>query len=178
MAVKFYDVRVDGEWAEFYVNERKPVKDSSGHLRYSASWCCLSSYGVFGHYWHSMGSPFKQFVADIEEDYLLSKIGQRVPSCDVIWESVLREIKAIRRSRSVTKEAARKAWTAANEILDDDGHFGSPDVFVKYLSEDEDLSNLKIEWTELNSMEWEGDALQFVRKLWPAFVAALNKGTV
>lgn len=175
MAVKFYDVRADGEWAEFYVNERDPVMQPNGHLRYSASWACLSSYGAFGHYWHSMGRPFNKFAPEVEEDYLLSKIGKRVASCDVIVESVRREIKSLRRGGDVSKEEARNAWIAVNEILDDDGHFGSPDVFMKNLSEDDDLDKLGIEWSELSSMEWEGDALQFVRKLWPAFVEALKK---
>lgn len=172
MAVKFYDVRADGEWAEFYVNKRDPVMDFSGHSRYSASWCCLSSYGVFGHYWHSMGSPFKQFVAKLEEDYLLCKIGRKIASADVTLDSVRRAIKSIRRNENISKDDAREAWGAVDAIADE---YYPAEILISKLSEAEEIEKLELDWTEINTMDWESDAVQFVRKLWPAFVEALNK---
>ena len=48
----------DGEWGEFFVSEREPriCKDGTReYTQYTVTWCCYSSFGVYGHHWYAMG---------------------------------------------------------------------------------------------------------------------------
>jgi len=156
------------EWGEFFVAERDPVTDSGGRLRYSATWTCYSSFGTFGHYWHSMGSRFGEFIQDVEVDYLLGKIANRVPSDEKAIAGVRREIIQRRRYQSIDKEVARDAWNRVDAIAQDE-------FVMAALWNDEDISKVGIEWCELTTTDWDSQAVGFAKKIWPVFVKEMAK---
>lgn len=165
--ITYYDIRVAGEWAEFFVRESSHDKPD-GTRRHTATWCCHSSFGVFGHHWYDMGQPFAVFIRDTEPDYVLSKIARRVASAEKAIAGVRSSILDSRRGQVVTREAARDAWDAVAAI-EAEGHSG--EVTCSLLYESSEIDHCEIEWSDLTTMEWDDQAMQFMRKLWPAFVA-------
>ena len=166
-----YDIRDGhGEYAEFFVNEREPVPRSDGLMRYTATWVCYSSFGVFGHHWYDMGEPFAVFVQGVSDDYLLSKIARKVTSAKKTIEGVKRAVLNARRECRVTSDIARDALDSIACISDD-----APDEAVPHLLwESVEISRCDIDWCDLETQVWETQALMFVKKLWPLFVKAVD----
>lgn len=165
-------IRHDGEWGEFFFSASGPIALEGGDTRFAATWCCVSSFGVYGHHWGYMGEAFAEFVRDLEEDYLLSKISTRETSGEVACNDVRRQILESRKKRAITKDEARDAMDAVNSVEADGG---SGESMCDTLLESSELECVGIDWCGLNCREWNNQALQFVRKLWPMFVAELQK---
>jgi hypothetical protein len=166
-----YDIRENGEYGTFFV-EAGEGKTSDGRPRFFATWCCVSSYGVFGHYWSHMGEPFAAFIADIEQDYLLGKICTMVPSAEKGIEAVRSEILQNRRAENISRDVARDAWEAVQEV-EDDGLSG--EWALKSLFDSDAIQAAEVDWCDISSQDWPNDALQFARKLWPGFVKAVGE---
>jgi len=157
------------EWGEFFWNERDPVDDGHGGKRYSATWAAVTSFGVFGHHWSHMGMPFPAFAKKIGRDYLLSKIAREVPSDDKLIAEVSRRISESLAERAISKQVAAAAFGAIRDLSDE--HSGSSLQTMLYTSDD--LSHVGIEWSDVNAMVWDVQAVGFVEKLWPKFVAVM-----
>lgn len=169
---ELYQVCENGEYGTFFV-ESGEGKTSDDRPRFFATWCCVSSYGVFGHYWSHMGEPFAQFIQDIEPDYLLGKIARRETDAQKTIAAVRRQIIENRKDGSVTKDDAREAMEALREI-EDEGWDGG--WTTKALWDSHEISKaLHSDYMELTRQEWANDAKQFVKKLWPAFVKAVGE---
>ncbi len=161
------DVRHKGEWGTFFVREWPviPREDGKG-FNASAEWVCNSTFGVYGHYWSSMGGPFADFIGDISTDYLLSKIGREITDSDKAAKELRRLVLEQRRERSITKDVARDALDDIEAILSD----YSGDAACHEFYQSDALSKCHIEWCDLSCKEWCGQSLGFARTLWPEFV--------
>lgn len=167
-------VRDGMDWAEFFVNERERLTDGSGHARYSATWVCYSSFGVFGHYWHATGSPFADFVQRVDTDYLLSKIGKKQTDQETVIASVKRAILQSRRYGCCTREEAREAMWEVKHIADTCE--GGPEVLAYQLWESCEISKCEIEWCDITTKTYEPGCVEFAQRMWPKFVEQLKQG--
>jgi len=160
------------EWGEFFWCERAPVPRSDGGFRYTVTWTCYSSFGVFGHHWYDMGSPFAEFIQHRDDYYLLGKIAEKEFDTDACRESLLRDILRNRRSGNTTKEIARDGYNAAISILDGES---DPKAWPHLLYEDADVSAaIRGDYCDITTQDYPMQAKMFVQKIWPRFVAALR----
>jgi hypothetical protein len=166
-------IRVNGEWGEFFIAEREPVLRPDGHYRYSATWTCLSSFGVFGHYWHDMGEPFSKFIQDIDAGYLLGKIAKKETVPELAIGAIKQEVLSQRKERYITKDTAREAWNEIESIADE-GASGEVTCHLLYHSSELSFIN---DW-DFSTRDFCGDAKQFVKKIWPEFVNAMKLSQV
>lgn len=156
-----------GEYGEFFVNERETVKQD-GYIRYSATWTCYSSFGVFGHHWYDMGCPFDEFISDISPDYLLSKIARRVNNEDKMAAG----LRTLIDEASVSQETKQCAIDAL-ESFEDEGY--GPEVLAYLIYQDDDIHECGIDFCDIDSMEYDSQAVCFVKTLWPLFVVEIAK---
>jgi hypothetical protein len=161
-----------GEYGTFFVRESEVVarKDGNG-FDASAEWTANTSFGLFGHYWSSMGQPFGEFISDISEDYLLSKIGKKVTDTEQTTKELKRLVLVERRENRITKDEAREALTDIEELACQyDG-----EVLCHMLYESRPLDKCNIEWCDLNTQVWDSCSLNFAKRLWPLFVKQFNE---
>lgn len=167
--VTFIHVVKDGEWGEFFVREHPVVTDSSG-TRYSATFTCNTSFGVYGYHWSSMGLPFPEFAAKIGSDYLLGKIGgERKPSAKLIVTGVKKQILTQRYEGQINAEDAREAWEFVDEC---DAFYGDQEIGAMIYSGMPDGVEINFEFSHT---EYDMAAQIFVEKLWPLFVRELQR---
>jgi hypothetical protein len=162
-------VRDGHEWGEFFIRETTSER-SDGKTRHSATWCCYSSFGVFGHHWYDMGEPFAKFIRDVDTHYLLGKIARKVQSDRVVVASVKRRILEARKNKEVTSDEARDAI----EELKDFSQEHSGEVLCHELYHSSLISECMGDWCDIESQEWEPSAVQFAKRLWPKFAAAMQ----
>lgn len=167
--VRHYFVRDEhGDYGEFFVRESVSAHHD-GTPRYSATWVCYSSFGVFGHHWYSMSRPLAEFAAGAGHDYVLGKIGHKRTSAERTIKSVKRAVLTARRENRIGADVAREAMDAIDEVEQ-----CGDDVAVPHLLyESTELSRVHIEWCDLETQEWEPSAVMFMRRLWPLFVKEL-----
>lgn len=159
-------VRDGMDWAEFFVNERQPVQEGD-HTRYSVTWACVSSYGVFGHHWAHMGSPFPEFAARTGPDYLLGKIARQTFDADKFAKWIRREIFTSR----ATREQKSAASAAFRRLRDE---HGDNESLAALCYADDAISHCRPEWSDCESRSHDRQAVMFVEKMWPKFVAELS----
>lgn len=175
MAPIYLPIRVDHEWGEFFVREADPVtriRDGKTYTTYSATWCCNSSFGVFGHHWSSMGEPFAKFIQDVDTHYLLGKISRTEVDADLMMKSVKSEIQSLRKSKRIDATKARGAISKLKELADECSDGGLGDAIYR----SSEIGSLPIEWTDLSTTDYPVSAKMFVKKLWPAFVKQMLPG--
>jgi hypothetical protein len=165
------DVRVGHEYATFFVEESDVVPRPTGGVQASATWTAYSSYGVFGHYWSSMGQPFGEFIKDVDSHYLLGKISHKVLDTRLMVKNVKAAIISRRKSKQITNYVAREALDAL-ETLEAE-HSG--DVLCHEVYMCQEISETGIDLCECETQEWDVQALNFVKKMWPAFVEKFNQ---
>lgn len=165
-------VRDGMDYGEFFVAEREPqTNESRNYTSYSATWCCYSSYGVYGHHWSSMGSPFAEFIQGMGADYLLSKIGRKEADPDRVLKEVRRLIREARRENRITKDEAAEAYAECRRIEDE-----TTGAFVLAMLYDSvEISRVGIEWCDMSTTSYDPQCLGFVRRIWPKFVEALKE---
>jgi hypothetical protein len=164
-------VRDNHEYGTFFVEESGvvPRKDGKG-VQASATWTCYSSFGTFGHHWSSMGSCFSDFIKDVDSHYLLGKISSKHSCARKACDSIREQIKEKLSSGSVTNEQAE----AANDAIDDCEAEGSGDVCIHLLYMNEVLNDISIDYDSVEMEEWDKQAVEFVKRLWPKFVEAFR----
>lgn len=160
-------VRNGYDYAEFFVRETGPIPLDNGRTRYAATWCCVSSYGVYGHHWSDMGCPLVKFVAGAGNDYLLSKIARRVFDKDRFKKWLSREIFTAR----VDREAKSRAAAQLRSLCED--HDGEALAVLAF--EDPAIAECEPEWCDADTRDWDPQAVMFVEKMWPKFVAELRR---
>ncbi len=164
------DVRADGEWGTFFVRESDVVKraDHQG-FNASAEWTADTSFGVFGHYWSSMGQPFGLFIAGVDEHYLLGKVGHQVIDDKLVISGVKRLVREYRKAKSINAETAREAFEAIDSLA-----YGlSGEVLCHELYQASELSFI-CDW-DVETRTYDGQSMGFVKKLWPLFVKQYNE---
>ena len=166
-------VRSNHEYGIFFVEEADVVPRETGGVEASATWTSYSSFGVFGYHWNSMGEPFGQFIREISEDYLLGKIGRKLLDSRKMFKSVQAEIIKRRRAKSISSIVAKEAIEELKSLSEaHEGEVLAHEIYINDL-----IHATGIDLCACESLEWDGQALQFVRKLWPKFVEAFNKQT-
>ncbi len=161
-------VRAKGEWADFFWSE-STAKRNDGTPRNSVTWCCVSSFGCYGHYWYDIGgTPFSEFAAKVDACYLLSKISKRVPCDAKIKRSIKRAIFTSRATKGQKKDAAR----AVNEYFEE-GLAG--DALAYAISNDFSVGECNVDWEEVSGLDWEPEAVRFCEVIWPEFVKHLKE---
>lgn len=161
-------IRSDGEYGRFFFCEQEFALED-GSPRHAATWCCVSSFGVYGYHWSHMSRPFSEFVQGVSTDYLLGKISRKVTSAEKTIASVRRAVLESRRNRRCSKDEAREAWDEIAGIEVDGWDAAVPHM----LWESAELSRCRIEWCDLSTQEWDQQAVMFATKLWPLFVKQL-----
>ena len=160
------EVREKGEWGTFFVREFEITPRENGRVNASAEWVCRSSFGVFGHYWNSMGEPFADFIQGVGDDYLLSKIGREVTDSDKVLNEVNRLIHEARKQKRITKDIEQRAIHQVKLISEEAD--GATLCHLLYI--DPVVNLCPIEWCDISTQSYDGASRMFVKKLWPAFV--------
>jgi hypothetical protein len=112
-----YSVKNAGEWATIIVRSwAEPTQD--GEMRHRGELLINSTFGSWSNYWSAPGVPFKQFLAGVEFDYLMSKLmGRELEEHD--GYSTFNHLKArillMRRKGQIDKEAASWIWREVDE---------------------------------------------------------------
>jgi hypothetical protein len=166
-------VRDDYDYGEFFVRESDVVARPDGRgFDASATWSCVSSYGMYGHHWSSMGEPFAEFVRGVDDDdYLLGKIAHKVQrDSSAIVASITRLIAERVATGACTPDVAGEAATAMGSLEDE--HSG--DVLCHEIYMCEEVSATGIDLCDAETQEWDPQAVAFVKRLWPKFVAAVQ----
>lgn len=164
------EVRDRWDYADFFWRYgEKP--DGKGGTRYWVTWCAHTSYGVYGHCWDHMGAPLPKFVSRIDSGYLLGKIARKVHSDDVLKASVVKAIRERRRDNEASKERAREAIRRLRDLSLD---YSGP-ALTQALYDDDTVSEVLGDWDGICDTETDPQAVGFVAKFWPMFVAHLNQ---
>lgn len=170
--VTVIEVRVGGEWGTFFVRESDvvPRADRKG-FDASAEWTANTSYGVFGHYWGSMGQPFGDFIAGINTDYLLSKIGREECDSDKVVAELKRLIVEFRKEKRITTDVARNALEEITQLA----ACYEREPLCMQLYESAALSKVPIEWCDISTRSYTIHSRLFAQKMWPEFVKKYNE---
>jgi len=167
--VSCIEVRVDGEWGTFFVKEYPIVPRENGKgVIAKATWTAESSYGVYGYHWSGMGQPFGDFIAQMNDGYLLGKIGKQVLNDELTIREIKKYVRECRREKHINAETARDAYEAIDSIAAD----YEGDVLCSHLMCASELSFI-CDW-HFAVQEYEGNVQQFAKRLWPEFVKQFN----
>lgn len=161
MGIKAYRVKVGGEGGIFF------VETAEGPKSYSATWTANTSYGLYGYYWGSMGSPFGKFIQGADPGYVLSKISTPVQNSAVFKRSLLSWLE---RSELSPKDKSKAADYVERLARMHDG-----DELIQVTVNSKSLARFGIEWSELAYEDYPADAQAFMRMLWPEFVRVVNQ---
>jgi hypothetical protein len=112
----------------------------------------VSDYGNYAYYWSHAGECFRSFLAQLDDDYLLSK-------------AVKSEILRLRRSRSLSCDEANGEWI----LLRAHEHLEERENFATWFQE----SKLEERW-ELSRSSRSIDARMFAERAWPVFAEMLR----
>lgn len=152
---RFYAIRGEHfEWARIWITD-------DGCLS------CLSDFGNYGHWWHNAGCEFRQFLCEVDDSYLIGKLGLGQHEYDdeatlARWQ---RRIYELRREQQLTREAAREEWRLLRNCSDLSSEF---DLHEWYLATKLDVSDGVAVYRKPMQLQ------TFVKRLWPLFVAALR----
>lgn len=112
-----YSVKNAGEWATIVVRSwAEPTQD--GPLRHRGELLINSTFGSWSNYWSAPGVPFKQFLAGVEFDYLMSKLmGRELEEHDgdATFKYLKERMLEMRRKGRIDKDAAAWLWREMNE---------------------------------------------------------------
>jgi hypothetical protein len=89
----------------------------------------VSDYGDYAYWWSSAGECFRSFLAQIDADYLLSKVSRREYDGEATESAVKRHIIKLRREGRLSREAARAEWGT----LAENDHVSCRDSFTLWL---------------------------------------------
>lgn len=165
------EVRAGMEWATFCVRESPVVPREGSGVSASAEWMCNSSFGCFAHYWSSMGQPFGEFIADVDDGYLLGKIGQRVTDSRKVVTQIKQRILQARRERKISKQEALDAMDDL-EVIDSEAE-GQALCHLVYLSRP--IGKVIDDFCDIESQSWDCQSIGFVKQIWPLFVKQFNE---
>lgn len=160
MGVVSYKIKVGSESGTFFVEEEMLGSN------YTARWTAATSYGLYGHYWDSMGAPFAEFLKRVGSDYVLNKISSTVRSADVFRRSLDKWIKnsdlPLNKKHSALRRVEYWMGTYAGERA------------IDAVMEDKGMVKFEIPWEELVYEDYPEAAKGFMRVLWPEFVRVVT----
>lgn len=139
---------------------------------------CQSTFGNYGYCWSSFGENFKEFLCELREDYLLTKLCERtyfniqdyIEKCSEIVINMRRESK-------INKEQAREAWNFFNQELEDCGD--SIDLVSDKINRSEildDITGSDVWYSDFApELDHSPSDRDFVSKIYPMFVKILKE---
>ena len=158
-------VRNGSDYGEFFWRE-SILKNEDGTPRHAATWTVVSSFGTYGFHWSHMGRPFAAFIADIGDDYLLSKIAREVFDDRKFIKWMNREIFTAR----CTKEQKAEATDDFRRLRMD----YSGEALATLCHDSAPISHCQPEWSDCSSRSYDPQAVGFAKNIWPKFVEHLN----
>ena len=171
-----YDIRIPGksDWAIVTISE------AGGILSIT------SDYGDYSYNWpHRGGQPFKEFLLDIDTDYLLNKISSRsfllVKETKEAW---LKEIIQARKEDGISeyrydnldrRRRTKKLRDLAREAYNDikGWHGTRMDEAIQFLHSSQAVAKI-IEFPDFQT-DWDPQARMFVERLWGLFIDVIRK---
>lgn len=164
-----YVVRAHHEWGYFFIHEP------------SGSFSAITSFGNFAYIWSSIGTrTLKEFLQNLGYDYFFTKTD--APRRGMRWDKD-GSVKAIketiidrRRKAYITRDQARDAWQAVEQIAEDTG--GQPaeeGIFATRVYDDWDISTaLRNDYEGITAQVRDPQCLGFWKTLWPVFLAEVR----
>jgi hypothetical protein len=138
-----------------------------------------SSFGSWGQHWNACGAPFKEFLHELDFEYLFGKLmGSEFKVFDGAgsFREILGRVASHRREGYLDKAQARELWTALQDAREEAE--SSSDQFVE--SMEYIAAQVRGRSAKLMQESWEYIATQpdpqaqgFWRELWPTFKEAL-----
>lgn len=180
------DGRPGGEWANITIAcwDNPPTPGYSRTFMYYCGEIVIhSSFGTWGNIWSACASPFKQFLAGAEFDYLFTKfMGHQLNQFDgeASAHEVCKWITDHRRDGSLSKEQAREAWDLFSDVRSQaeygEHDFGTAMMDVaRCLDDDHPMHDHfadPSDWPRCT--RYDHQAAGFWRTLWPLFIDALK----
>lgn len=139
---------------------------------------CQSTFGNYGYYWSSFGENFKEFLCELREDYLLTKLCKRTyfNTQDYI-EKCSQIIIRMRRELKLDEEQAREAWDFFNQELED--YDNSIDLVCNKISESEildDITGSYLWYSDFSpELDYSPSDKDFVNNIYPMFIKVLKE---
>jgi hypothetical protein len=134
----------------------------------TGTFTAVSDYGNYAFRWTSFGPNFRQFLSQINDGYLMSKITfgwEHKIDLAATSRGIKDYILEQRRSRDLSKEAARDEWDLVELNLEDDNQCGFQDWCAS--------TEIGDSW-EFAVDAVDRDAEAFVEHVWPRFVELLE----
>jgi hypothetical protein len=185
-----YEVRADHEFANITIDcwqRQANVGTKHEGTYYCGEIVIHSSFGTWGHTWGACAVPFKQFLAEVEFDYVFTKfMGTELRRFDgeVTLREVRREILEQRRNNRTTTDEAREAWDL---VAEEESRIESSETDCGYalhdiassLSDDHPMHDYfadPMSWPRCTKPDIQ--AVGFWRELWPLFIEAIKAESV
>ncbi len=159
-AAEMFTVRVDRSWAVIFLNS------GTGILS------IVSDYGNYGYRWSDPGCEFKQFLTEIDDDYLVNKLSS---GCDYFnsHKSTDAMLAAIAAATDLPTQDAKTLKDAVDNLDSYDAGSMTRSIY-DYMLEGEEFAGDKHEWRERFAnecivMEHSPQITQFVANIWSVF---------
>lgn len=180
------DGRRGGEWANITLRcwDNPPHAGTSRtEMYYCGEIVIHSSHGNWANTWTACGEPFKQFLLDVEFDYIFGKfMGNNLHRFDgpATVKQIRQDILTRRRHGELTKFEAKEVWDAVDfdlERLEADEHsYGHTMLYIpNELVSTHPMRDYFADpsgWPR--STHYDRAASNFWRDLWPLFTEALR----
>jgi hypothetical protein len=175
--------RCGSDWANIIIHcwENPPPPDSPREMYYGGEIQINSSFGSWANSWNACGSPFKEFLTELDFDYIFTKfMGSALDVFDgnASTKAVFTKIIETRRERQIGREEARAIWEDCELYLDrySEHEFGDGMQSVaRELSQNHPMHAYfadPMEWPRPTRYDYQ--AKGFWDKLWPEFIGALK----
>jgi len=168
-----YTVRHAGEYAAIFMNEWS--EPGGKEPRYLGEIAIHSSFGSWAYQWGACGMPFRAFLAQLDNGYLMNKLaGASAYVFDGVasMQSAFGKVLKARRRRELARDEARDLWDALVDVQDDAASGSS--LFVYLLSGIEDKHGILDEPWYMVTQKENPQVAGFLRELWPEFVSAIQ----
>lgn len=125
----------------------------------------VSEWGNYAHWWAHVVGDFRAFLSRINNDQLISRIA---PFHEYDGKATLAEVRkyicAHRRTRNISREAAREEWS----LLAENGDIFAREDFALW-HRDTKIEEVEDFWCESRPAQ----AIYFVNNVWPEFATLL-----
>lgn len=168
-----YTVRHAGEYAAIFLNEW--TEPAGNGPRYLGEIAINSSFGAWAYQWSACGMPFRAFLAQLDNGYLMDKLAgagaykfDGPASMRLAFGKVLKA----RRQHEIDRDEARELWDSLIDVQDD--AMSGLSLFIHLLSGIEDKHGILDEPWYMARQKENPQVAGFLRELWPEFIAALR----
>lgn len=167
-----YSVKNAGEWATIVLRAwDEPSQEGSGRFR--GELLINSTFGSWSHYWSAPGMPFKQFLVELEFDYLMGKLMGRDTdehNGPGIYQALRKRVLSMRRKGRIDKGAAAWLWREMSDR--DESLEGSVESFVEACGNI--LAEAKESWSVEHTRHFMDELGELLEEPWYMTVSRTN----